>query len=321
VTNDPALHLPTPTRSTRSAPTRSSSRTARATRRRAVHLVALVALVAVVAGCDLHRARPPGDAPLRYRDEVFADVAVTPGLPYGEAVTQEGETQTLLLDLYRPVGDTVTARPAIVWIHGGGFRQGTRTSPEIVDQATAFARKGFVGVSISYRLTATGCFPVSASCLQAIIDAKHDAQAAVRWLRANATTYGIDPTRIAAAGTSAGAITALNVGYGAEDVGDSGNPGHDSTIRAAVSLSGARILTRANPGEAAALLFHGTADPIVAYASAITTVDEARAAGLNAFLTTWEGDGHVPYVPHRQEILDQTTNFLWWELQLGQAAR
>lgn len=68
------------------------------------------------------------------------------------------------------------------------------------------------------------------------------------------------------------------------------------------------------------LLFHGTADPLVLDASAQTTVNEALAAGLVANLTTWEGAGHVPYVAHRTEILEQTTNFLWWTLGLGVAA-
>jgi carboxylesterase type B len=215
----------------------------------------------------------------------------------------------------------VTDRPAIVWVHGGSFRAGDKTSPEIVDEATTFAKKGFVNVSINYRLSPNGCTTVSAECLTAIVDAKHDAQAAVRFLRARADDYGVDEDRIAIGGTSAGAITALNVGYGPEDVGDSGNPGFASTVRAAVSLSGARILTTANPGEAAALLFHGTEDTLVPYQWALDTVAEAQAAGLLAFLTTFEGAGHVPYTQNRTTILDQTTNFLYWTLDLTHAAR
>ena len=44
------------------------------------------------------------------------------------------------------------------------------------------------------------------------------------------------------------------------------------------------------------------------------------AVGLDAFLTSWTGAGHVPYTAHRTEILDQTTNFLYWELDLTNAA-
>jgi carboxylesterase type B len=285
-------------------------------------LIAVVGVLALVAaGCDLQKVVPPGDAPLRYRDAVFAAVTTTRDVTYGSAVDQQGATVTLKLDVYRPVGDAVTDRPAIVWVHGGSFRAGDKTSPEIVDEATTFAKKGFVNVSINYRLSPNGCTTVTAECLTAIVDAKHDAQAAVRFLRARADDYGVDEDRIAIAGTSAGAITALNVGYGPEDVGDSGNPGFASTVRAAVSLSGARILTTANPGEAAALLFQGTADSLVPYQWAVDTVAEAQAAGLLAFLTTFEGAGHVPYTQFRTTILDQTTNFLYWTLDLTHAAR
>lgn len=283
-------------------------------------LVAAIALVA--AACGSPYLAPPGDAPVRYRDLVFGDVVTTTGVSYGSATNQLGQVQDLQLDVYEPAGDTVTARPAIVWVHGGGFSGGNRTSPEIVDQARTFARKGYVNVSITYRLVAGGCSAAgpTLSCLTAIKDAQHDAQAAVRFLRRYATEYRVDPNRIAIAGTSAGAITALNVGYDSTDPGSSGNPGYSSAVRAAVSLSGAKLLSGAGPGDAPALLFHGTADTTVPYQWAVNTVDEAKAANLTAYLTTWEGDGHVPYAAHRDEILTQTTNFLFWELDLLHAA-
>ena len=55
------------------------------------------------------------------------------------------------------------------------------------------------------------------------------------------------------------------------------------------------------------LLFHGTSDPLVPYAWAVDTQQTALAAGDLAILTTWEGAGHVPYLAHRQEILDPTS--------------
>jgi carboxylesterase type B len=279
--------------------------------------LACVSLVA--AGCDFNLLTPSGPAPLRYRDEVFANVTRTNAIVFGSAVDQNGTTVTLRLDKYEPTGDAATARPAIVWVHGGSFSGGSRTSPELVDEATVFARKGYVNVSVDYRLWSGGCFPVTAQCLTAITQAKWDTQAAVRYLRANAAELKVDPNRIAVAGTSAGAITALNVGYGPEDVGTSGSPGFPSTVQAAVSLSGAAVLTTPNPGEAAALLFHGDADPLVPYQSAVNTVNAANAAGLVVNLTTWPGEGHVPYVQHRQQILDQTRNFLYWMLDLAHA--
>jgi acetyl esterase/lipase len=285
-------------------------------------LLFVVCVALVSAGC-LHLITPPGPAPLRYRDAVLSDYTLTSDVTYGSAVDQQGQTVTLKLDVYEPVGDSVSSRPAIVWVHGGSFCCGDKTSPEIVDEATTFARKGYVNVSINYRLSPDGCSAAqpSQSCIQAIVDAMHDAQAAVRFLRANAATYGVDTNRIAIGGTSAGAITALNVGFNPDDPGSSGNPGYSSAVRAAVSLSGAQILGSAGPGDAPSLLFHGTSDPLVPYSWAVNTVNGANKAGLISALTTWQGEGHVPYVEHRTQILDQTRNFLYWILDLAHAAQ
>ncbi len=257
---------------------------------------------------------PPGPAPMRYRDPVFATVSTTSNVTYGSAMNLSGQTVTLRLDLYEPAGDAATARPAIVWVHGGSFSSGDKTSAELVDQANVFSRKGYVNASINYRLEPGGCSasaPTS-TCVAAIQEALEDAQAAVRFLRTNATTYAIDPTRIAIGGSSAGAITALNVGFRTSEDPTAG-------VGAAVSLSGANLLTTIDAGDAPTLLFHGTADVIVPYQWAVGTNGAALAAGLDSFLTSWAGAGHVPYGQHRTEILDQTTNFLYWELDLPNA--
>jgi dienelactone hydrolase len=259
---------------------------------------------------------PPGAAPLRYRDQIFATVDVTSNVTYGSAVNNSGQTVTLLLDIYEPTGDAITARPAIVWVHGGSFAFGSKTSPELVEQANLFARKGYFNVSINYRLEPPGCSAggVTALCIIAITEAMQDAQTAVRYLRTNAATYGIDVDRIAMGGSSAGAITALNVGFrSAEDP--------SAAIAGAVSLSGANILSVIGAGDAPSLLFHGTSDGVVPYQWAVNTFNSATAAGLDTFLTSWTGAGHVPYVAHKTEIFDQTQNFLYWEMDLANAAQ
>lgn len=283
-----------------------------APRRMAVLVVALFAVA--TAGCVQFKV-PPGDAPLRYRDPVFTDVDKVVNVTYGSAVDQTGATVTLKLDMYTPRGDTVTSRPAIVWVHGGSFCCGDKSSPEIVDEANTFAKLGYVNVSINYRLVAGGCSAAgpTASCVTAIVQAREDGQTAVAWLRSNAATYGVDPTRIAIGGSSAGAITAMDVSY------NNSNPA--SKVRAGVSLSGAKVLGGYDAGDAPTLLMHGTNDVIVPYQWAVNTRDGATAAGLISVLTSWQGAGHVPYVDHRQEILDQTRNFLWWEMDLAHAAK
>jgi para-nitrobenzyl esterase len=279
-------------------------------------LVAAIALVVVGAGCDVARIVPMGTGPLRYRDAIFTSVVKTADVTYGSATNLESETVTLKLDVYAPpASDTVSSRPAIIWVHGGSFSSGDKTSGELVDESNTFADKGFVNFSINYRLEPGGCSSSNptATCVHAIQEATQDAQTAVRFVRTHAATYGVDPNRIAIGGSSAGAITALQVGYASSE-----NPA--SKVRAALSLSGANLLSTVCKGDAPALLFHGTADPLVPYSWAVTTVNQAEAAGLTVSLETWEGAGHVPYVQFRTQILSQSANFLWWTMDLAHAA-
>jgi acetyl esterase/lipase len=278
-------------------------------------LLPLVAvLVIVAAGCDFPGILPAGRSPVRYRDPIFKAVTVTKNVTYGHAINLEKRTITLQLDLYRPTGDRVTRRPAIVWVHGGSFCCLNKLSPELVDEATTFSKEGYVNLSIDYRLESPGCSGTFSKCVPAIREAAADAQTAVRFLRANAKRYGVDPNRIAIGGSSAGAITALNVGYSSSE-----DPA--SRVRAAVSLSGAHVgVGKISPGDAPVLDFHCTTDPYVAYQSAVKTIYAAKALGLDAFLESWNETCHVPYVEHRQQILDQTRNFLWWEMDLAHAA-
>ena len=156
-----------------------------------------------------------------HNDEVFTDIESTLGVVYGSAVNTAGVTETLLMDVFEPAGDTVTSRPTVMWIHGGGFYLGGTGELER-DTFYELVRRGYVVASISYRLIpAPGCSggPVNV-CIDGMNDAREDAQTAIRYLKANAAAYGIDTSRIAVAGTSAGATTALHTGYEAEETPD-----------------------------------------------------------------------------------------------------
>ena len=138
---------------------------------------------------------------------MFSNVAVSRDLQYGTAPDSQGNPVALRLDLYAPTGDTQADRPALVWVHGGGFSGGDKTNTVPVDVGQTFAKQGYVVVSINYRLLGSGCVanPGAPQCTIAAIEAQHDAQAAIRWLRARAGFLGIDPTRIGIGGESAGA--------------------------------------------------------------------------------------------------------------------
>ena len=101
-------------------------------------------------------------------------------------VTDGHERQKL--DLYVP--DEGENRPLIIWIHGGAWRGGNKTRYVPM----AYLKSGYAGASINYRLSQHAIFPAQIE----------DVKAAVRWLRANAETYRIDPSRFAAWGSSAG---------------------------------------------------------------------------------------------------------------------
>lgn len=106
------------------------------------------------------------------------------------------------LDLYLPASRPAGARsPALVWIHGGGWKGGAKSDGRVRQICTIAAQAGYVAVSIDYKLGA-GAWPVNL----------HDGKNAVRFLRTKADELGIDPDRIAVGGGSAGGHLALLVG-------------------------------------------------------------------------------------------------------------
>lgn len=136
----------------------------------------------------------------------------------------------LTLDAYVPPGPAAR-RPAVLLIHGGGFRVGDKASFE--PEATRLAERGWVAFSLNYRLDEPSAFPAEAD----------DVQAAVRWVRAHAEDYRVDPARIGALGESAGGtLTALlaTLGQGALDA--------DARIKVGVAWSGPMDLTALTRG-------------------------------------------------------------------------
>jgi dienelactone hydrolase len=285
--------------------------------RKVLAVVAALAIV-LITGCTV--PRPPGDSPLRYRDQTFSAVSITSDLQYGTAPDANSNPVALKLDLYQPTGDTQTLRPALVWVHGGSFSGGDKTNFVPTDVANTFAKLGYVVVSINYRLLGSGCVANPTNCTIAALEAQHDAQAAVRWLRSNAATYKIDATRIGIGGESAGAITATLVGLHSEDPGTSGNPGFPSTVGGFVSVSGGLPDGLfASSGDAPGVFFHGTADGTVSPKWSVQTAVAMLNASVPAWLQLQNGAGHVPWVQYRTLYLEQADYFLYLALDLAHA--
>ena len=224
--------------------------------------------------------------------------------------------QHLPLDLARPrTGDGPF--PAIVCIHGGGFRAGTREGYDAL--CVTLAQHGYVAGTITYRLAPAYQFPA----------AVYDCKAAVRWLRSNASKYHIDPARIGVMGGSAGGHLALFLGVtgGVKEFEGTGNLDQSSDVSCVVSYFGPSDFTQSygksvdahevlplffggnleqkrrehivgsplywvTPRAAPTLCIHGTKDNYVAYEQAVWMVDRLKASAVEAELVTFEGAGH-----------------------------
>lgn len=148
----------------------------------------------------------------RYKENIFTSIDISTH-KFGENKTYLNINQDLFLDVYKPVLDTFSKRPCIVFCFGGAFIQGSRVSPELVYMATELAKKGYVCASIDYRLDNALNLLNSLSSTKAVIRAVQDAKAAIRFLKSKSDSLQIDTTQIFIGGTSAGGVTAMTLGY------------------------------------------------------------------------------------------------------------
>lgn len=145
----------------------------------------------------------------RYIDPIFQQVEVLTGIKFGEANPYNPliNNQELFLDLYQPLGDSITSRPVIVHAFGGGFLSGNRTGDDIPYWGTEYAKRGYVFVSVDYR---TGYNPIDGgSTERAAYRCMQDIRAALRYLADNVQTYNLDINNFFLTGNSSGSIGGL----------------------------------------------------------------------------------------------------------------
>lgn len=245
--------------------------------------------------------------------------------------------RALQVDLAKPEGDGPF--PAIVFIHGGGWRGGNRAGyRSMIRQA---AERGYVAITVTYRLTeadeggkAKNPFPAQV----------HDVKCAVRWLRANAKEYGVDPKRIGATGGSAGGHLSLMLGTtdaSAKLEGD-GYTDRPSRVQAVVNYFGptdmpriaetskgatpivssfldgdyatkpevwrqASPITYVSKDDPPTLTIHGAEDTLVPVDQAKRFDEAMKEAGANHELLILEGQGHG----FRGEAADRASDALF----------
>lgn len=153
--------------------------------------------------------------------------AQTPGVKVVNDLAYREGNPAWKLDLAMPESRGTTPRPALVIIHGGGWRSGDKRVGMWKELPVEYAKHGYVAVSLNYRFAAEAPLP---ACIE-------DVKCAVRWLRAHAKDYNVDPARIGAYGNSAGAHLAAMLALAGPDAkleGDGPYQQHSSAVQAAV---------------------------------------------------------------------------------------
>jgi acetyl esterase/lipase len=214
------------------------------------------------------------------------------------------------LDLYFPSGDFRSNRPAVVFIHGGGFTGGDKAEYRSASVSADLCRAGYVVVSCNYVLgpkSKEGVWP------QNIADCRN----AVRWVRAHAKELGVNPDKIAVAGGSAGGYLALMVGLSDDKTG----PGGDlvakvsAKVSAVIDMYGVVNFSKHGKGDVvgataaeqkaylpelqcdaqdpAVLILHGTADATVDIAQSDDMAKALRAAKASYEYIVVDGAPHT----------------------------
>lgn len=250
----------------------------------------------------------PVNNPVRYLEAVFENTDVQKDIEFGEVINYEGNAEKLLLDIYSPAGDQEENRPAILWIHGGGFRVGNDKSQKyIVRMAMEFARRGYVCLSINYRVRHNPKDDKTGTMTQAL----EDVMTGLNWLKDNSKKLKVDRDQIIVGGGSAGGMIAVNLCFKNERTKEKWDK---NGVVGLVNLWGSPDdswkMSTIDSEDPPTIIVHGTEDQSVPFRNTERLAEELKQAGVKYEVVAIDGAGHTP-ANHMDEFNKEIANFLY----------
>ena len=246
--------------------------------------------------------------PVRYLYPIFEKIDIQEDMEFSKVINFEGRLEKLLLDVYSPAGDVQTERPVILWMHEGGLRPGKdKAQSYIVRLATEFASKGYVCVSINYRVRNNPKDDKPGT----MADALEDGMAGLDWIRRNSRKLNIDQEKIIVGGGSAGGMLAVNLCYKDPLPGQRWNK---KGIIGLVDLWGSPeesySFYKIDQDDPPTIVVHGTSDELVSYTNSEKLIKDLKNNNVIHRLITIEGAGHSP-IEHMEKFSKDISEFLY----------
>ncbi len=148
----------------------------------------------------------------RYKNQLFTQFDSSINIQYGVAVNIKNQQELLFADFFSPLNDSVSKRPLVLFVHGGGFQNGDKSGGYVTLAKKYFINRGYTFASINYRLGIEES-KSNEQYYEALYRAASDVQAAILYFKANANSLKIDTNNIFLIGSSAGSKSIMGAMY------------------------------------------------------------------------------------------------------------